>query len=311
MPPPLVAPFTKMSGAGNDFLVLDNRFLRFSDAELAALARRFCPRRTGVGADGLLALDEPDVEGADGRPPADFRLRYRNADGSAAAMCGNGARCLARFARLAGIEGVPSDDGPGGTHRLTFDTDAGRYTADVPDDRDAPVRLFVPSPARFGPVGLRGMPVPKYSRVHAIWTGTEHAVLFVPDVGREDVPTVGGRIRYDETFRPAGTNVDFVQVLDAGDEMRPAHVRARTYEKGVECETLACGTGALAAALAARLAGLVAADVVEVEMPGGTLRVGFRCEGGTAETTCGVTLDGPADVTFQGTLELDAATLAG
>ena len=93
--PALVVPFTKMNGAGNDFLVLDNRFLRFTVGELETLARTFCPRRTGIGADGLLALDEPDADGAA------FRMRYRNADGSLGTMCGNGARCLARFAARA------------------------------------------------------------------------------------------------------------------------------------------------------------------------------------------------------------------
>ncbi|MEM6784481.1 MAG: diaminopimelate epimerase, partial [Bacteroidota bacterium] len=119
--PNLVVPFTKMSGAGNDFVVLDNRFLFFSDDELVALAQRYCPRRAGVGADGLLALNAPETDGAD------FRMRYVNADGSWARMCGNGARCLARFARHAGIgEGE-------GTATLTFDSDAGRYTAAVPE----------------------------------------------------------------------------------------------------------------------------------------------------------------------------------
>ncbi|MGB3541584.1 MAG: hypothetical protein WBA11_01545, partial [Rubrivirga sp.] len=123
----LVVPFTKMSGAGNDFVVLDNRFLRFSVDELDALATRFCPRRTGVGADGLLALDEPQGRRShpDGDPGAHFRMRYRNADGSLGTMCGNGARCLARFAARAGL-----GDG-GDTVSLAFQTDGGDYRARV------------------------------------------------------------------------------------------------------------------------------------------------------------------------------------
>jgi len=300
MAQPLVVPFTKMNGAGNDFIVLDNRFLRFSEQELAGLARLYCPRRYGVGADGLLALDPADAEGAD------FRMRYRNADGSLATMCGNGARCLARFARRAGIEGAPGDEG---TRVLTFDTDAGRYSAVVPDDEGAPVRLAVPSPRGFGPVGLRGMPVPKASRVYGIWTGTEHAVLFVPDVTAEDVFQVGGRIRYDEAFRPAGTNVNFVEVRDAGEAGGTAVVRVRTYEKGVEGETLACGTGALASALVARLDGRVHADRVAVEMPGGTLTVAFRLDGDAAEDVADLTLEGPAEVVYDGTLGVYPRTL--
>src|SRR5690606_7040767 len=126
-------PFTKMHGAGNDFIVLDNRFMHFSAAELAALAQRFCPRRFGVGADGLLALSPSD------EPGIDFRMEYVNPDGSRAGMCGNGARCLARFARSAGLEAEP----------LTFRADAGVYRASVPPEPEAPVRLFVPPPERY------------------------------------------------------------------------------------------------------------------------------------------------------------------
>jgi diaminopimelate epimerase len=286
---PLVVPFAKMDGAGNDFVVLDNRFLRFSDDELAALARRVCPRRTGVGADGLLALDE-------GSGGAHFRMRYRNADGSLATMCGNGARCLARFAARAGL----GERGADGAAALAFDTDGGRYRAEVADAGAAsgPAVLHVPPPRDFGPTGLRDAPTPKSSRVYRIWTGTEHAVVFVPDVEREDVAAVGGRLRWDGAFRPAGTNVDFVDV--AG----PGRVRARTFEKGVEAETPACGTGALAAALVAALTGRAGAGAgrqrVEVEMPGGTLAVAFEVAGGEVRD---VTLEGPARTTFEGTLE--------
>jgi diaminopimelate epimerase len=287
-----------MDGAGNDFVVVDNRWMRFSDDELAGLARRYCPRRTGVGADGLLALDAPEGEGAD------FRMRYRNADGSLGTMCGNGARCLARFARRAGIDGRPEGEGA----RLEFDTDAGRYAAWVPDDPEAPVTLFIPAARGFAPVALNGEREP---RPYAIWTGTEHAVLFVDDAAAEDVAGRGARIRHDAALAPAGANVDFVQVLDAGAAGRPARVRARTFEKGVEEETLACGTGAVASALAARLAGNVAADRVLVEMPGGTLTVGFALDDGTrAEDARDITLEGPAHVVFEGTLALHVGLLS-
>ena len=295
--PALVVPFAKMDGAGNDFVVLDNRFLRFTDDELAAIARRVCPRRTGVGADGLLALDEPegrpDGEGDPDR--AHFRMRYRNADGSLATMCGNGARCLARFAARAGLGDL---DG-GGAARLAFDTDGGRYSAHVPDAHAASgaVTLNVPPPRDFGPTGLQDGPTPKSSRVYRIWTGTEHAVVFVADVGREDVAASGGRLRWDGAFRPAGTNVDFVEV--AG----PDRVVARTFEKGVEAETLACGTGAVAAALAAALTdrlGGAGRHEVAVEMPGGTLTVGFRRDGVDVSD---LTLAGPATTVYEGTFE--------
>ena len=284
---PLVVPFTKMNGAGNDFVVLDNRFLRFSDDELEALARQACPRRTGVGADGLLALDEPDA-GSD----ADFRMRYRNADGSLATMCGNGARCLARFAARAGL----GTDDADGTVRLAFDTDGGPYRARVVGRAaSGPVELDVPPPRDFGRADVDG-------DVLQIWTGTEHAVVFTPDVDAADVDGMGPRLRHDAAFAPAGTNVNFVEVVAAGASPR---VRARTFEKGVEAETLACGTGAMAAALAARLAGRIdgpddARQSVAVEMPGGTLTVGFRVAG---EAVSDLTLAGPADTAYEGTLE--------
>ena len=277
--PVLVVPFTKMNGAGNDFVVLDNRFLRFSDDELAALARALCPRRTGVGADGLLALDEPDG-------PADFRMRYRNADGSLATMCGNGARCLARFAARAGLG--PDGDGP---VSLAFDTDGGPYRATVPDRAaSGPVTLDVPPPRGYGPATVDGHDLVR------VWTGTEHAVLFTDDVGACDVAGLGGALRHAAAFAPEGTNVNFVEV--AG----PGRVRARTFEKGVEAETLACGTGAIASALAARLSGRTGGDAVAVEMPGGTLTVGFRVDG---ETVSDLTLAGPAETVYEGTVEWD------
>ena len=279
---PLVVPFTKMNGAGNDFLVLDNRFLRFSDDELEALARRFCPRRTGVGADGLLALDDGD---------ADFRMRYRNADGSLGTMCGNGARCLARFAARAGL-GTEAD----GVVALAFDTDGGPYRATVGGRAaSGDVALDVPPPRGFGPAGVASDP-----DVLRIWTGTEHAVVFTDDAASADVAGTGARLRHDAAFAPTGTNVDFVEVLQTGLDAR---VRARTFEKGVEAETLACGTGALASALAARLAGRLGdADrqSVAVEMPGGTLAVTFRLDG---DAVADLTLAGPAETVYEGTLE--------
>ena len=273
--PALVVPFTKMEGAGNDFVVLDNRFLRFTDDELAALARQACPRRTGVGADGLLALDEG--------PGADFRMRYRNADGSLATMCGNGARCLARFAARAGL-GTETD----GTVSLAFETDGGRYRAQVQGrGASGPVQLAVPAARDYGP-GPEG--------TVRIWTGTEHAVVFTDDVAAFDVEGEGRRLRHDPAFAPAGTNVNAVEVVG------PARVRVRTYEKGVEAETLACGTGAVASALAAALGGRLgpadgARQSVAVEMPGGTLEVGF--DGGGEN----LTLAGPAETVYEGTLE--------
>ncbi len=282
--PPLIVPFTKMNGAGNDFVVLDNRFLHFSVDELADLAQRVCPRRTGVGADGLLAMED----GTDG---AHFRMRYRNADGSLGTMCGNGARCLARFAARAGL-----GDRDGSTATLVFDTDGGRYRAEVPES-SAPsgdVTLHVPPARDFGPADVTGAPAP----VYRIWTGTEHAVVFVDRVDEADVAGVGAWLRHDAAFAPAGTNVNFVEVA----ETEPARVRVRTFEKGVEAETLACGTGAVATALTSRLTDHVGGEgrqEIAVEMPGGTLTVGFTLDGEPRD----LTLAGPAETVYEGTLE--------
>lgn len=283
-PRALIVPFTKMNGAGNDFIILDNRFFRFSDEELAVLARRYCPRRVGIGADGLLALNVAVEEGAH------YRMRYFNADGSVGTMCGNGARCLARYARQAGITAEP----------LVFDTDGGRYTADAPAEGD--VRLHVPPPRDFGEVTLQDAVLD--GPTFGIWTGTEHTVRFVDDTHTAPLATDGPAIRRDSALQPSGANVNFVEI-QASSPDGTARVRARTFEKGVEAETLACGTGALASALAARLSGRVATDRIEVEMPGGTLRVGFTLgPDGTAESVRGLTLEGPAETVYRGTLEM-------
>lgn len=273
----LVVEFTKMTGAGNDFIVVDNRFYHFSGSELAGLARRYCPRRTGIGADGLLALEESGASGLH------FRMRYRNADGSLGTMCGNGARCLARYAFHAGMRRDP----------LRFETDAGIYEARVPEDDALPVRLHLPAPADYRPIAADAHPdLPEGA--YAVWTGTEHLVVFVPSVGDVPVATVGPRLRHAAFAEPAGVNVDFVEVE------APGRLRVRTFEKGVEEETLACGTGATAAAVVACLTGRAPGGHVDVRMAGGTLGVGIE---GPPMAPDGFYLEGPAETVFRGTIE--------
>lgn len=280
----LVLEFTKMNGAGNDFIVLDNRFYAFSDEELAELARRYCRRRWGIGADGLLALALPQ------EPGTHYRMRYFNADGSLGTMCGNGARCLARFARLAGMR----------DHTLCFETDAGIYQAEVPDALQAAVRLYLPPVGTYEPQpALFTSLDAAFASVAFIWTGTEHLVCFVPSVETVPVATWGAQLRYDAALQPRGANVDFVEVV--GEAQGRSILRARTYEKGVEAETLACGTGAVAAALVAWRQGRVRQLPIEVHMPGGVLVVGFKPEE-AGETM--LFLEGPAEVVFRGTVEV-------
>ncbi len=282
----LILEFTKMDGAGNDFIVIDNRFYNFTDDELADLARRWCPRRVGIGADGVLAFARP-LESAH-----HFRMRYVNADGSVGTMCGNGARCLARFARQAGF----ADE------MFRFETDAGVYRATVPPEPDGPVRLFVPPPKHWMPDRqLAADRSEAAGPVHYLWTGTEHAVCFVDDVEGTPVGAWGPAIRHDQALAPAGANVDFVQILAEGHDEQPAVLQVRTFEKGVEQETLACGTGAVASALAARFLGRIQADSVQVHMPGGTLGVGFHLDDGAVTD---LYLEGPARAVFRGTVEV-------
>lgn len=275
----LVVEFTKMNGAGNDFVVVDNRFYHFSDQELSELARNVCRRRFGIGADGIMAFAPPRDE------RHHYRMRYINADGSIGTMCGNGARCLARFARRAGIL----------DEEMTFETDAGVFRARVPEDESEPVRLFLSPPTKFQPnVSLASAAAQAAGSGHYIWSGTEHVVFFVPDVETAPMGEWGPEIRNDPALPPPGANVDFVEV--AADRLK-----ARTYEKGVEAETYACGTGAVAAAVTARLLGHIEADRIDVEMPGGILTVGFKLAG---EAISDLFLEGPAEVVFRGTIEI-------
>ncbi|HMB92775.1 MAG TPA: diaminopimelate epimerase [Rhodothermales bacterium] len=284
MPPKLVLEFTKMNGAGNDFIVIDNRFYHFSDEELFDLARRLCPRRTGIGSDGLLAFARP----ADAAHH--YRMRYVNADGSLGTMCGNGARCLARFARQVGLR----------DEEMLFESDAGVYRAIVPAEDDADVRLYVKPPKHWQP----NKPLTDASvmpSIHYLWTGTEHAVCFVDQVRELPVGDWGPVLRHDAALKPNGANIDFVEVLDSGSASSEARLRVRTFEKGVEAETLACGTGAMASALVARFLGHIGADTVVIEMPGGLLRVGFRLDGDVVQD---LYLEGPAESVYRGTVEV-------
>jgi len=283
-PKPLVVEFTKMTGAGNDFIVLDNRFFQFTTDELSRFAAKYCPRRSSVGADGLLALEESPLDGCD------YRMVYYNADGSRGSMCGNGARCLARFAVSAGIPGPD----------LTFETDAGTYRARVADDPREPVLLFLPSYENYRPACRMLEDEELSGPVDYIWTGTDHAVVFVDTLQAAPVQRLGPLLRSDDEISTDGSNVDFVEVHSSGNGGE-AVIRVRTYERGVEAETDACGTGAVAAALVSLLSGRTEARATRVEMPGGILRV--RVDGPVSEPV-ELVLEGPADVVYRGTLDL-------
>lgn len=277
MSPSLVVEFTKMHGAGNDFLVLDNRWYRFSDEELSDLAATWCRRRYGVGADGLLALTDTEATGVD------YRMRYVNADGSWATMCGNGARCLARFAMNADFEGP----------EVAFETDAGRYHAAIREQDSDLVRLYVPPASEQELDMTLDSPAPfDAEAVHFVNTGTGHLVIFVSDVDAVPVDEWAPPLRYDAEVHPPGANVNFVEV--DGDTMR-----MRTYEKGVEGETLSCGTGVLAAAAIADATGQATTDPLTIETQGGTFTVGSETTSRGRERY----LEGPVVTVFRGTIQ--------
>lgn len=266
--------FYKMNGAGNDFVVVDNRDLSLS------LTREqiefLCDRHRGVGADGLLAV-EPAEKGAD------FKFRYYNADGGEAEMCGNGARCFGRFTSAL-MEDLPD--------KVTFETIAGILGAEIVDDQ---IRI-----AMSDPVDLNmdsGASVPGLdSTLHFVNTGVPHVVAFVDDLENTDVVAHGRAIRHHEAFSPNGTNANFASILE------PGHIAIRTYERGVEDETLACGTGMVASALLHHLIS-GAPSPIKVDVKGGdTLEIGFERSGDSQFSH--VTLTGPADFVFEGDIEI-------
>jgi diaminopimelate epimerase len=265
--------FAKMNGAGNDFILIDNRLgeVRLQPAQIV----RLCDRHRGVGADGVILL----TPCASGR--ADWAWEFYNSDGSSAEMCGNGARCFARFvARLTGVE-----------REFRFETRAGIITARF-EGQWVRVSLTDPADMRLRQkIDLSTGP----AEIHSINTGVPHAVLFVEDADQAMVGTLGPEIRHHARFAPRGVNVNFVQARG------PGAIRVRTYERGVEGETLACGTGLTASALiAAELRGFKLP--VQVQARGGDLlEVGFERRDGQF---AGVTLAGPAEFVFEGRIQV-------
>jgi len=234
-------PFSKLNGSGNDFLLIDNRDQVLDGIDRPLFASKVCDRSRSVGADGLILIE--------GSRKADFRWDFYNADGSRAEMCGNGGRCAARFAVARKIAG----------REMAFETTAGIVRASVSGRR---VKLQITRP-----VGLavdRTLTLDGRKYVYSFLnTGVPHVVLFVRDVEQADVPGVGRGIRRHKAFAPRGTNVNFAQLRDGA-------LWVRTYERGVEGETLACGTGAVAAGILAAVRG-VAAPPVPVRTRGGEL----------------------------------------
>jgi diaminopimelate epimerase len=267
-------PFWKMNGAGNDFVCVDNR--RGTLRLTKKLVARLCHRTGGIGADGLLAIEKSPVAGAD------FRMRYFNADGGEADMCGNGARCFAMFLRLKAGWRKPV---------VRFLTGAGIVQGEFVG-REVRVQLTPPgAPDLNRPVTVEGREI----TVHSINTGVPHAVTYVADADSVAVFELGRKLRFHEVFQPKGTNVNFVEVKGRN------HIRVRTYERGVEGETLACGTGVTACALVSHLVHGFTSPVRVRVQNGDILKVSFNK---TADGFADVRLQGPAVVNFEGTIHV-------
>lgn len=213
--------FTKVVASGNDFIIISR--VPFTANRLPSLTQKMCDRKFGVGADGALLLEKSKI--------ADIRMRIFNADGSEAEMCGNGARCTALY--------YVRVQGRGDRGQLKIETMAGIIEGKVSGNN---VRIKLTDPKDY----QQGVPIKIQERelkIHSINTGVPHAVIFVEGIEEFDVSAIGRQVRYYDYFAPAGTNVNFVEIVNNDT------IRTRTYERGVEDETLACGTGAVASAI--------------------------------------------------------------
>jgi len=236
--------FLKMSGSGNDFIVIDNR--KSVVKKPAEFARRYCDRKFGAGADGLLLVEKSKNY--------DFKMVYFNSDGSRAAFCGNGSRCIALFAHINGIAG----------RKMSFESDAGIILAEIGRGNTVKVKMPDPKDIKLDfDITVDGK---KYNASFAD-TGVPHTVIFVNNIEKTDVATLGRKIRWHKMFKPAGTNVNFVKLLGKN------RISVRTYERGVEGETLACGTGTVASAVVSILKKYVVSPLSSTTRGGETLRV--------------------------------------
>ncbi len=268
--------FYKMSGCGNDFIIIDNRQSLISEKNLTAFIVGVCRRKMSVGADGVILIENSDT--------ADFKWRFHNSDGSVAEMCGNGARCVARFAFLNGITGP----------EMAFETLAGVVSARVSETGLVKIRMTDPS--NLVPDRSLVLKSGKF-RVSSVNTGVPHVVMVVDKIQRVPVKKMGKEIRFHPDFAPAGTNANFVSLQPDGT------VAVRTYERGVEDETLACGTGCVASALVTSAKYGLTSPVTLLTRSGGYLRIYFdQRQGGYSN----VYLEGDARVIYRAELGEDA-----
>ena len=267
-------PFMKLSGAGNDFVIIDNR-QKIVPYEGTDFVAKVCRRRMSVGADGVLLVENSNV--------ADFKMRYFNADGGEVETCGNGARCISKFAYVNGIVG----------EQMRFETRAGIYESEIVG-ANVKVGMGAPTNLRLS------FPLKLKDGLHTVCfanTGVPHVVFFVEDLAGADVVDLGRQTRYHDDFKPAGTNANFVHIQDANA------ITIRTYERGVEDETLACGTGSIAAAVIAAALGKATSPVAVTTASKSVLTIHFAWVGGQPKN---VHLEGDARIIYSGELTKDA-----
>nr|CBX27951.1 Diaminopimelate epimerase [uncultured Desulfobacterium sp.] len=267
--------FFKMSGSGNDFIIIDNRENLIEDKGLASFITKVCARRMSVGADGFILIENCDS--------ADFKWQFFNSDGSRAEMCGNGARCAAMFAC---INKIAKPD-------MSFLTDAGIVHAQVTDGR-VKVNMMDPTYCKYDyQIPLKKGPI----TVSSLNTGVPHVVIITDDIEGADVDGTGREIRFHENYAPAGTNVNFISCVSNST------IHIRTYERGVEGETLACGTGSIASALVAACKYKVESPIDVVTRSKGVLTIHFKQDNGRFYD---IYLEGDARVIYKGELGKDA-----
>jgi diaminopimelate epimerase len=262
--------FSKLSGAGNDFIVIDNSECSIHLAPLQI--KQLCTRRTGIGADGLILI-EPSAEYS-------FSMKYHNADGFPGSMCGNGGRCAVYFASTIGIP-------PSSGNAYAFEANGNRYDAWVLGPESVKLKMLAPE-------GFRDNLEIEGEDCYAVNTGSPHALIYTSTLDTVKVHETGSAIRHRTDIFPGGTNVNFIEITS------PHALSLRTFERGVEEETLACGTGAVAAALMSYRLGKISSTTVQVSVKSGdTLQVQF------SDDMNEVFLTGPAKIIYEGILTID------
>ena len=259
----MLVQFEKYQGAGNDFIMIDNRSGKYNTLGIEQITW-MCSRHYGIGSDGLILLNESD--------DSDFEMDFYNPDGSQS-FCGNGARCVVAFANALGVEAT--------THTFKAIDGIHEYVLE-----DTSIGIHMGDVNHIELVGIDSA---------FLNTGSPHYVVFVEDLANFPVVEEAKKIRYSERFKEKGTNVNFIEIING-------ILHIRTYERGCEEETLACGTGVTAAVLAAAHAGKIQQNSFPVKAMGGRLSVSFESEGSGYKNVC---LEGPAKMVFKGEIDVD------